>query len=229
MSSFNVVNTTSIPIVLPEIPTQGTAPTGGVFTSPTISVDNEGRIRTIEEGQGATVSLPAGSLHHNDPANPGSLAGKSFLAYNSLGTNELQLNTANATLPTAFGEQDTFMSGRHLTLGCNAGRRIDFNRNNSGSAADCSWGEGIQITNPGNNQTFQSSLVQPVIAIESDLQTYDSKLTFFKGSSTNPQGFTNTTRPQLTSVPTGNNADVIQNAEKINDIIKMLQKYGLVK
>ncbi len=44
MSSFTIENTTTIPTVLPEIPTQGDAPVGGLFTNPSITVDNEGRI-----------------------------------------------------------------------------------------------------------------------------------------------------------------------------------------
>lgn len=52
MSSFTIENTTTIPTVLPEIPTQGDAPVGGLFTNPSITVDSEGRIRYIEESSG---------------------------------------------------------------------------------------------------------------------------------------------------------------------------------
>jgi hypothetical protein len=146
MSGFRIENTTTIPMVLPNIPTQGSAPVGGLFTKPSITVDNEGRIRYIEEGSGvASVSLPTGSLQYHDPANTGSLVGQSFLAYNSLGNDELQLSTKPAILPNGFGQHDAFVSGRHLTFACDAGRRIDFMRNNSGAAADCAWSEGLQI------------------------------------------------------------------------------------
>jgi hypothetical protein len=63
MSGFRIENTTTIPMVLPNIPTQGAAPAGGLFTRLSITVDNEGRIRYIEEGSGAaSVSLPTESL-----------------------------------------------------------------------------------------------------------------------------------------------------------------------
>ena len=54
MSSFTIENTTTIPTVLPEIPTQGDAPVGGLFMNPSITVDNEGRIRYIEEKSGSS-------------------------------------------------------------------------------------------------------------------------------------------------------------------------------
>lgn len=66
--------TTPIPTVLPEIPSGGGGPlpANGVFTNPAISVDNQGRIRTIEDAGGGgggisniTIGLglePAGLL-----------------------------------------------------------------------------------------------------------------------------------------------------------------------
>lgn len=234
MSSFKVENTTAdLPLVLPEIPTQGSLPTNGVFTNPQISVDNEGRIRTIEEGSGgggASASLPLGSLQYHDPASAGDLKGESFLAFNSLGNNELIMNPTNNPLPSGFGTTDTFVNGRHLTLGCDLNRRIDFNRNNSGAAADCSWSEGLQITNnfAGTSQTLQTSLIEPVIRVDSDHSAPpNSKLTFFKDSPAPvpPTGFTAATRPSIATVPAVGDPNV--NADAINQIIDLLKNYGL--
>lgn len=50
--------TTPIPTVLPEIPSGGgPLPPNGVFTNPAISVDNQGRIRTIEDAGGGGGGL----------------------------------------------------------------------------------------------------------------------------------------------------------------------------
>ena len=235
MSSFKVENTADLPLVLADIPTQGSLPTNGVFTNPQISVDNEGRIRTIEEGSGggsASAALPLGSLQYHDPASAGDLKGESFLTFNSMGNSELILNPTNSQLPNAFAQNpgDSFINGHHLTLGCDQGRRIDFNRNNSGAAADCSWAEGLQIRNnvPGTFQTIATSLVDPVISVDSDhSSTTSSKLRFFKDTS-NPNtapGYTAGGRPTLNTVPSS--GDPVQNAAAINNIIDLLQTYGL--
>ena len=50
--TFNMSVTTQIPIVMKTIPTSGLSPSEGIFTQPNISVDKQGRIRTIEEGSG---------------------------------------------------------------------------------------------------------------------------------------------------------------------------------
>ena len=177
------------------------------------------------------MALPKGSLQFHDVAQPGSLGGDAKLAYNSLGNNELQLNTAGAALPTAFAQNDTFMTGRHVTVACDRGRRIDFMRNNSGAAADCSWSEGLQIRNndAGTSQQLQTSLVKPVIAVHTDHVTpANSNLTFFKDITTAnaPDGFTGANRPMLRPVPE-NPSNPDDNAIRINEIIRMLQKYGL--
>jgi hypothetical protein len=155
--------------------------------------------------------------------------GQSFLAYNSLGNDELQLSTKPTTLPNAFGQHDTFVSGRHVTFACDAGRRIDFMRNNSGAAADCAWSEGLQIkdNSAGTSQQLQTSLIKPVIAVHTDHLTADnSQLTFFKDSTPNaPVGFTAATRPQLQDVPS--NGDPSIHAARINEIIDLLKEYGL--
>ena len=57
MNSFNIKNTTEIPVVLNPIPTQGNTPSNGIFTNPKISVDKEGRIRTIEEDNSSNTGL----------------------------------------------------------------------------------------------------------------------------------------------------------------------------
>jgi hypothetical protein len=129
---------------------------------------------------------------------------------------ELQLSTKATTLPNGFDQHDAFVSGRHVTFACDAGRIIDFMRNNSGAAADCAWSEGLQIRDnfAGTSQQFHTSLVKPVIAVYTDhLTTANSQLTFFKDSTA--------TRPQLQNVPSNGNAS------RINEIIDLLKEYGM--
>ena len=52
-----VVQTDQLPIVMPVVPTSGVMPPSTVFTDPQITVDNSGRIRSIEEGAGVEESI----------------------------------------------------------------------------------------------------------------------------------------------------------------------------
>ena len=103
--------TTKIPVVLPDIPTTGTLPPGGIFTSPEITVDREGRITNITEGGGGPsgdVVGPAGS-NDGDVALFDGVTGKLLKRDGDLNydTATDTLRTGNLSVPTGNVEVGT--------------------------------------------------------------------------------------------------------------------------
>lgn len=102
--------TTKIPVVLRDIPTTGTLPPGGIFTSPEITVDRQGRITNITEGGGGSGDVvgPASS-NDGDVALFDGVTGKLLKRDGDLNYDTVTdtLRTGNLSVPTGNVEVGT--------------------------------------------------------------------------------------------------------------------------
>ena len=89
-----VVITDQLPIVMPVIPTSGVMPPSTIFTDPQITVDNTGRIRSIEEGAGG------GGVNSVTSGNPDTIIIGGAPADPTVAANTSLVTTVSPTLAT---------------------------------------------------------------------------------------------------------------------------------
>ena len=131
--TFNLQVTTVIPTVLEPIPTSGLLPPAGVFSRPAIRVDNQGRIRSIEEGSSgialtdlSAVSAPVtsssyGELTYNNTTGVFTHTGQYDLIPSSSTTNQvigstsqtgsITLGVSNSSQTVNIGPPLSYASG----------------------------------------------------------------------------------------------------------------------
>ena len=131
--TFNLQVTTVIPTVLEPIPTSGLLPSAGVFSRPAIRVDNQGRIRSIEEGSSgialtdlSAVSAPTtsssyGALTYNNTTGVFTHTGQYDLIPSSATTNQvigsssqtgsISLGVSNSSQTVNIGPPLSYTSG----------------------------------------------------------------------------------------------------------------------
>lgn len=190
-----IVQTDQLPVVMPVVPTSGVMPPSTVFTDPQITVDNSGRIRSIEEGAGG------GGVNSVTSGNPDTIIIGGPPSDPTVAANTSLVTTVSPNLATGAeiaNYVNSVISGGPLVYegGYNAATNTP---DLTGPAATVNQGSAYTVTAAGTFYTEQLEIGDLLIA----------EITIAPGAGTladwtivqNNIGVATTTTPGIVSVP----------------------------
>ena len=190
-----VVQTDQLPIVMPVVPTSGVMPPSTIFTDPQITVDNSGRIRSIEEGAGG------GGVNSVTSGNPDTIIIGGAPADPTVAANTALVTTVSPNLATGAeiaNYVNTVLSGGPLVYegGYNAATNTP---DLTGPAATVNQGSAYTVTVAGPFYTEQVEVGDLLIA-ETTIAAGAGTLADWTTVQNNI-GVATTTTPGIVSVP----------------------------
>ena len=190
-----VVITDQLPIVMPVVPTSGVMPPSTIFTDPQITVDNSGRIRSIEEGAGG------GGVNSVTSGNPDTIIIGGAPADPTVAANTALVTTVSPNLATGAeiaNYVNTVLSGGPLVYqgGYNAATNTP---DLTGPAATVNQGSAYTVTVAGTFYTEQVEVGDLLIA-ETTIAAGAGTLADWTTVQNNI-GVATTTTPGIVSVP----------------------------